>query len=126
MDRFGYLFGQNEEELLKWYFTSGAFSYTLATEKIDSSLLGFHGITVYSNGETVEDYYPELTIVACPVSWNDESVLGITVVKVPEEYLNGAGTTGMATKGTGKRITFTVPVTYFKPLRDLTQGHHSL
>lgn len=126
MDRFGYLFGQNEEEMLKWYFTSGAFNYTLGTEKIDSSLLSFHGITVYSNGETVEDYYPELTIVACPVNWNDESVLGITVVKVPEEYLNGAGTTGMATKGTGKKVTFTVPVTYFEPPCDLTQGHHSL
>lgn len=126
MDRFGYLFGQNEEEMLKWYFTSGGFNYTLGTEKIDSSLLGFHGITVYSNGETVEDYYPEMTIVACPVNWNDESVLGITVVKVPEEYLNGAGTTGMATKGTGKKVTFTVPVTYFEPPCDLTQGHHSL
>ena len=119
MDRFGYLFGQNEEEMLKWYFTSGGFNYILDTEKIDSSLLSFHGITVYSNGETVEDYYPEMTIVACPVNWNDESVLGITVVQVPEEYLNGAGTTtDMETKGIGKTdmgktATFTVPVTRF-------------
>ena len=119
MDRFGYLFGQNEEEMLKWYFTSGGFNYILDTEKIDSSLLSFHGITVYSNGETVEDYYPEMTIVACPVNWNDESVLGITVVQVPEEYLNGAGTTtDMETKGIGKTdmgktATFTVPVTHF-------------
>lgn len=113
MDRFGYLFGQNEEEMLKWYFTSGGFSYTLGTEKIDSSLLGFHGITVYSNGETVEDYYPEITIVACPVNWNDESVLGITVVQIPEEYLKGAGTTGMETTGMDKKVRFTAPVTYF-------------
>lgn len=113
MDRFGYLFGQNEEEMLKWYFTSGGFNYILDTEKIDSSLLSFHGITVYSNGETVEDYYPEITIVACPVNWNDESVLGITVVQVPEEYLKGAGTTGMETTGMDKKIRFTAPVTYF-------------
>lgn len=119
MDLYGHLFGQNEEELLKWHFTCGGFSYTLDTEKIDSSLLPFHGITVYSNGETVEDYYPEMTIVACPVNWNDESVLGITVVQVPEEYLNGAGTTtdietkGIRKTGMDKTATFTVPVTRF-------------
>lgn len=119
MDLCGHLFGQNEEELLKWYFTSGSFSYTLDTENIDSSLIIYHGITVYSNGETLETYYPEITIVACPVNWNDESVLGITVVQVPEEYLNGAGTTtDMETKGIGKTdmgktATFTVPVTRF-------------
>ena len=39
MDLCGHLFGQNEEELLKWYFTSGSFSYTLDTENIDSSLI---------------------------------------------------------------------------------------
>lgn len=111
---------QSEEDMAKFYLTGNLYlgNPTPRTNNIynryDSILWWvFHTTHEYSNGESDEFYKPELFLIACPTNWNNERLIGFIEVQVPEEYLKGAGTTGMETTGMDKKVRFTAPVTYF-------------
>lgn len=111
---------QSEEDMAKFYLTGNLYlgNPTPRTNNIynryDSILWWvFHTTHEYSNGESDEFYKPELFLIACPTNWNNERLIGFIEVQVPEEYLKGAGTTGVETTGMDKKVRFTAPVTYF-------------
>ena len=108
---------QSEEDMAKFYYTSGR-QYknspkTTGFDKVENFQFVYAITQYYYTGENFKNYYPKSLIVVCPANWNNERLLGLIEVQVPEEYLKGAGTTDMETTGMDKKVRFTAPVTYF-------------
>lgn len=108
---------QSEEDMAKFYYTSGR-QYknspkTTGFDKVENFQFVYAITQYYYTGENFKNYYPKSLIVVCPANWNNERLIGFIEVQVPEEYLKGAGTTGVETTGMDKKVRFTAPVTYF-------------
>lgn len=120
-----------EDEMLKWYLTGGAYypeynkNLSFPNNGIGEHELTFHSALIDSDGVVIDEYYTPspVTLIVCPLNWNDETIVCFVDLEIPEEYLKGAKTTDTGTKSTGKKVTFTAPVTYYPEILHLISRH---
>lgn len=111
-----------EDEMLKWYLTGGAYYRDSEHLSITNNGIAEKNFLLYSRtstqeGEIINEYFSSsVTLIVCPLNWNDETTICFVEFEVPEEYYP----TGiMGTKSMGEKVTFTATPLIRQPLNNV-------